>query len=102
MIGTDRRLRLLGGHPHGFQAGTLSLEADVAFPPPDPPHAGGGLLGAAANVAEVYAALARDIMEDTWTVPGFGHAAHLTRLIAAMTRAAQEGRRQKGRTAQAT
>ena len=34
IIGTDGRLRLFGGNPHGFQAGTLSLEADVAFPRP--------------------------------------------------------------------
>jgi len=45
---------------------------------------------------------AGNIGGNAWTVPGFGHAAHLTRLIAAVTRAAQEGRRQAGRTAQAT
>ncbi len=72
----------------------------VKVPERDPPQANGGLLGAAANVAEVYAALARDITENAWTVPGFAHAAQLTRLIAAVTRAAQDGRRQGGRTAQ--
>lgn len=94
VIGTAGTLRLLGGHPHGFQAGTLRLEVDGDNVPLDAPLASGGLRGAAANVAEIYAMLARDIRNGTRTVPDFAHAARLTRVIATVTRAAERGQRQ--------
>ena len=94
IVGTSGRLALRGGHPHGFQAGDLRLEADVPFAPLDPPAAVGGLAGAAANVAEVYASLARDIREGTCTAPDFAHAARLSDLLDTVRRAAETGVRQ--------
>ncbi len=94
IIGTSGWLALRGGHPHGFQAGALQLETDVAFTPPEPAAAEGGLAGAAANVAEVYAALAKDIREGTRTTPDFAHAARLSDLLDMVRRAAETGVRQ--------
>ncbi len=94
VIGTEGTLRLFGGHPHGFQAGELGLEIGGVAEPLDAAHAAGGLRGAAANVGEVYAALARDIREGARTVADFAHAARLTRVVAAVTRAAETGVRQ--------
>ena len=96
VIGTEGRLRLAGGHPHGFQAGELRLEADNTFPAPDLPGAA-GLAMAAANVAEVYAQLSRDIRASTWTVPDFAHATRLTRLVEAVGVAGRTGVRQQAR-----
>ena len=94
VIGTEGRLSLAGGHPHGFQAGELRLEADHAFPAPDLP-ATAGLAREAVNVAEVYAQLAHDIRASTWTVPDFAHATHLTRLVEAVGVAGRTGVRQQ-------
>ena len=94
IIGANGSLRLVGGHPHGFQAGELSLEVDGVVEPLEAPVATGGLRGAAMNVAEVYAGLARDIRKGVHSVADFTHAARLTRLVAAVTRAAETGVRQ--------
>ena len=94
VIGDTGTLRLIGGHPHGFQAGELRLELDGEHVPLDAPLASGGLRGAAANVGEVYAMLARDIRDGTRTVPDFRHAARLTHVISTLTRAAESGQRQ--------
>ena len=50
--------------------------------------------GAAINVGEVYASLARDLTNGTYTTPGFDHARHNSRLIAAVELAARTGERQ--------
>ncbi|MEH2044866.1 Gfo/Idh/MocA family protein [Nostoc sp.] len=94
IIGTAGRMLLTGGHPNGFQAGELRLEADRDFVEPDAPVVA-GLTQEAANVAEVYAQLSRDIRASTWNVPDFKHAAHLTRLIDAVSFAASTGKRQQ-------
>ena len=94
VIGDAGMLRLLGGHPHGFQAGELRLEVDGEDVALEAPRAVGGLEGAAANVGEIYAGLVDDIHAGTWTVPDFVHAARLTRVVAAVTRAADTGTRQ--------
>jgi hypothetical protein len=52
-------------------------------------------MGAAINVGEVYAQLARDVHAGTYSTPGFEHAVHNARLIEAITRAADLGKRQK-------
>ncbi len=91
VIGTDATLRLVGGHPHGFQAGEIRLEVDGVAEALEAPLAVGGLSGAAANVGEVYAELGRNIREGARTVADFTHAARLTRLMAAVTRAAETG-----------
>lgn len=93
ILGEKGRLSLIGGDPHGFQGGELRLEGEHAFPPPDAPVVA-GLPCEAVNVAEVYAQLARDIRDSTWTVPDFKHALRLTRLIDAVGRAASTGTRE--------
>jgi predicted dehydrogenase len=93
--GSGGRLSLTGGHPYGFQAGDLKLASNVPFAPPEEAAVLGGLMGAAINVAEVYAHLVRDMHSDTYTTPGFEHALHNARLIAAVKRAAERGERQR-------
>jgi hypothetical protein len=51
-------------------------------------------MGAATNVGEVYALLARDIRDGAYSTPGFEHALHNARLIEAVRRAAEHGERQ--------
>ena len=94
IIGTKGRLILAGGHPHGFQAGELRLQADRDVPAPDLPAAP-GLTREAANVAEIYVQLGRDIRASSWTVPDFAHAACLTRLVEAVRHAGCSGVRQR-------
>jgi hypothetical protein len=79
----------------GFQAGDLKLASNVAFDKPEEAVVGGGMMGAAINVGEVYAHLARNLMEGSYTTLGFDHALHHARLIEAVARAADRGMRQK-------
>jgi len=93
--GSEGWLILTGGHPYGVQAGDLKLTANIPFAPPEKAEVSGGHMGAAINVAEVYAHLVRDIQSATYSTPGFGHALHSARLIAAVRSAAERGERQK-------
>lgn len=95
-------LRLTGNHLAGVQVGDLTLSASVDFDAPDLPVATGVgptaaefWAGAAINVGEVYASLARDLTAGTYETPGFAHALHNSRLVAAVERAAQTGERQR-------
>jgi predicted dehydrogenase len=92
--GSEGWLSLTGGHPYGFQAGDLKLASNISFARPEEAAVSGGLMDAAINVAEVYAHLVRDMHSDTYTTPGFEHALHNARLIAAVRRAAERGKRQ--------
>ncbi|WP_354042444.1 hypothetical protein [Devosia sp. UYZn731] len=99
--GTDGWLRLTGNHPAGAQVGDLALSSSVAFKAADAPIASGTgptaadiWNGASINVGEVYASLARDLSTGTWTTPGFAHALHNSRLVAAIEQAARTGQRQ--------
>ncbi|MFJ2081068.1 Gfo/Idh/MocA family protein [Micromonospora chokoriensis] len=99
--GSDGWLKLIGNHPAGVQVGDLTLSSSVDFAAPDRPVATGTgptaadiWSGASINVGEVYASLARDIINGTHHTPGFGHAAHNSRLIARVERAARTGSRQ--------
>src|ERR1700756_4154785 len=92
--GSEGGLSLSGGHPYGFQAGDLKLASNIPFVPPEEAVVSGGLMAAAINVAEVYAHLVRDMHSDTYITPGFEHALHNARLIAAVRRAAERGKRQ--------
>lgn len=101
--GSLGRVRLSGRHPAGVQVGELVLQASVPFDPPAPPVASGRgptaapfWSGASTNVGEVYASLARDIAQGTHHTPGFAHALHNARLVAAVERAARTGERQRG------
>ena len=93
--GSEGWLSLTGGHPYGVQAGDLRLTSNVPFAPPEEAAVSGGLMDPAINVAEVYAHLVRDMHSDTYSTPGFEHALHNARLIAAVGRAAERGERQK-------
>jgi hypothetical protein len=99
--GSDGWLKLTGNHPAGVQVGDLELSSNVDFSAPDSPAATGTgptaaeiWKGASINVGEVYASLARDIVNGTYHTPGFGHAVHNSRLIARVEQAAKTGHRQ--------
>ncbi|WP_275003265.1 Gfo/Idh/MocA family protein [Promicromonospora iranensis] len=99
--GADGWLRLTGNHPAGVQVGDLTLTSSVDFDAPDAPVATGTgpaaaeiWTGASINVGEVYASLVRDIVDGTHHTPGFEHAAHNSRLVARVERAARTGIRQ--------
>ncbi|MER7273918.1 Gfo/Idh/MocA family oxidoreductase [Dactylosporangium sp. NPDC000244] len=96
--GSEGWLKLTGNHPAGVQVGDLTLSSNVDFAAPDRPVATGTgptaaeiWTGASINVGEVYASLARDITNGTHHTPGFQHAAHNSRLIARVERAASTG-----------
>jgi predicted dehydrogenase len=93
--GSEGWLSLTGDHPYGFQAGDLKLTSNIPFAAPEEPGVSGGFMGAAINVGEVYAHLVRDLHAGTHSTPGFEHAVHNARLIAAVRRAAEQGARQK-------
>jgi predicted dehydrogenase len=100
--GSEGWLKLDGNHPAGVQVGDLSLSSSLEFAAPDLPVASGVgptaasfWTGASINVGETYASLARDLAAGTHTTPGFAHALHNSRLVAAVERAAQTGERQR-------
>jgi predicted dehydrogenase len=80
--GSKGSLSLTGGHPYCFQAGDLKLTSSAAFASPEEAAVSGGLIGAAINVGEIYAHLARDVRAST-------PALHNARLIEAVRRAAE-------------
>nr|WP_223302623.1 hypothetical protein [Halotalea alkalilenta] len=99
--GSHGWLKVTGSHLTGAQVGDLTLSASVEFAAPDAPvatgvgptAAAGFWTGAAINVGEVYASLARDLIAGSYRTPGFAHALHNSRLVAAVEQAAQSGRR---------
>lgn len=100
--GSDGWLKLAGNHLAGVQVGDLTLSASIGFAAPDRPVATGVgptaadfWAGAAINVGEVYASLAHDLAAGTYETHGFAHALHNSRLVAAVERAAQDGKRQR-------
>jgi predicted dehydrogenase len=95
ITGEEGWLRLTGGHPYGFQAGDLQLTSNIPFATPEEPAVSGGFMGAVINVGEVYAHLIRDLHAGTYSTPGFDHALHNARLIDAVRRAAERGKRQQ-------
>ncbi|WP_285472470.1 Gfo/Idh/MocA family oxidoreductase [Actinoplanes sp. NBRC 101535] len=90
--GTDGWLTLTGGSLFGVQGGDLTLTASAAFDAPDRP-ASANASGPSINIGEVYAALAADLRTGSRSAPGFDHAVHNARLIAAVAEAAATGRR---------
>jgi predicted dehydrogenase len=100
--GSDGWLKLAGNHLAGVQVGDLTLSASIGFAAADRPVATGVgptaadfWAGAAINVGEVYASLACDLAAGTHETHGFAHALHNSRLVAAVERAAQDGKRQR-------
>jgi predicted dehydrogenase len=101
--GSDGWLKLTGNHLAGVQVGDLTLSSSLEFAAPETPVASGVgptaadfWAGASINVGEVYASLARDLTSGTYKTPGFDHALHNGRLVAAVERAAKTGERQRG------
>jgi len=93
--GSEGWLSLTSDHPYGFQAGDLKLTSNLSFEAPEEATVSGGFMGAAINVGEIYAHLARDVQARTYSTPGFEHAVHNARLIEAVRRAADRGKRQR-------
>ena len=96
--GSEGWLSLTSHHPYSFQAGDLKLASNVAFARPDESPVGGGFMGAAINVGEVYAHLVRDMLAGTYNTPGFEHGLHNARLIEAVKRASEQGERRSIRS----
>lgn len=99
--GSQGSLMLTGNHLAGVQVGDISISSSLEFAAPDKPvsngvgpTAAGFWAGAAINIGEVYASLGRDLTNGTYTTPGFDHARHNSRLIAAVELAARTGERQ--------
>ena len=93
VIGTKGSLSLRGGHPYGFQAGEIALDATIKFKAPDLPAAP-QLRGSLLNVGEQYARFALDLQRNQHTVPDFFHAVQLHQLIRSVGVAAETGIRQ--------
>jgi predicted dehydrogenase len=86
--GTAGTLEIGGHHPGGYQCAALSghCSAHVAEP------AATGLIGAPINVAQLWLQFENDIRGGTYSVPDFGVAVRLTRLLDAIETASQEQR----------
>ncbi len=95
ITGSEGWLSLTGGHPYGFQAGSLKVTSNIPFATPEEAAVNGGFMGAAINVGGVYEHLVRDLHAGTYSTPGFQHALHNSRLIEAVSRASERGVRQK-------
>ena len=96
VTGDKGSLVLDGGAPRGFQSGRLRLLLTGEAQPVDEGELS-GLSDTAASVAGVYAALRDDIFNGTFTVPDFGHAVRLTRLVEDMQASSGTGTRRSAR-----
>jgi len=96
ITGTKGTLEVTARHATlgGFQVNNLECRLSVPSDP-IPPAVSPSLEGPPANVAETYVRLADDIRAGTRTVPDFQLALRLTRLLDAIDRASDEGRRQR-------
>jgi predicted dehydrogenase len=91
VVGTEGRILLAGGHPHGFQAGRLFLSLNgVRQHVDEPPDT---LPAAAVNVAAMYCALAQDICAGEYATPDFDHAVRMTHLMDDVVQSADNGHR---------
>lgn len=90
--GETGSLSIEGGHVGGYQAGRLCVTTSTGAAA-QPDAAAPELDGPAANVSQLYAALAADIRAGTRTVPDFDRAVRLTRLLDAIDDAADTGQR---------
>ena len=93
--GSDGWLSLTSDHPYGCQAGDLTLRSSAVFAGPDAPAVSDNIMETAINVGEVYAQLARDLNEGTYSTPGFREALHNSCLVEAVRRSAERGVREK-------
>ena len=86
-------LKITGAHPGGYQVANLRLETSLPAEPL-PESVASELTGPPANVAAAYAQFAHDIRHDVYTAADFNVAVRLTRLLDAIDRASDSGRRQ--------
>ncbi len=96
VTGETGTLLLDGGAPRGFQTGRLVLRLDGEVLPVEQGELS-DLPDAALNVAAVYAALRDDIHRGSFTVPDFGHAVRLARLIDDLLASSATGNRKRAR-----
>ncbi len=94
ITGTEGSLTLRGGHPAGFQAGNLTLDATVPLPAGGAP-AVTGLSGPPVSLSEEYARLAQDIRDGNTSVASFEHAVKLHRFLRSLEAAVETGQSQK-------
>lgn len=87
--GSTGRLGITGYHPGGYQCAVLSLTGEHAALAAAP---AAGVPAQAINVAQVYAALERDIRTGSRTAPDFDRAVSLARLLEAIDRSSDEHR----------
>ncbi|WP_284259079.1 Gfo/Idh/MocA family protein [Acidocella aquatica] len=90
--GTKDTLTITGTHPGGYQCGQLTV-ATIPAAAPQPESIVPLFVDAPANVAELWGACAADIRNATRIVPNFDAAVRLTRVLDAIDRAAETGRR---------
>jgi predicted dehydrogenase len=93
VLGDRGWIRLDVETPGMYHGAPVRLSA--SFELDEDPSASNGLTGPPANVARMYAALARDIREDTYTVPDFAAAVRFTALLDAIEQASASGQRQR-------
>lgn len=85
-------LRISGHFGGGYQASNLTVTSTV--PIPDQPESDAPqLVGPPQNVSQIYARLEADIRTGSRTVPDFDRAVRLSRLLDAIDRSSDEGRR---------
>ncbi len=89
--GSAGSLEICGHHPGGYQCGQLTVTTE----PPSPPQTASGVAGLEGNplnVAQLWSDFSADIRSGSRTVPDFGVALRLTRLLDAIDRASDERR----------
>ncbi|MBV1918870.1 MAG: Gfo/Idh/MocA family oxidoreductase [Sphingomonadaceae bacterium] len=93
LVGKKGSLKLSSRFAGGYQAGSITLEASIEAGP-IVQQSVDGLVMAPVNVSEAYLRLAADIDSGERTVPDFADAVRLTRLLGAIDKASDKGRRQ--------
>lgn len=88
--GSKGSLSITGGHPGGYQAGTLTVTTNPPSPR-QPEQVATGIGTQSVNVAELWARFASDIRSGTRTVPDFDRAVRLTRLLDAIDASSENG-----------
>jgi predicted dehydrogenase len=92
VVGERGWIRLDVETPGMYHGAPLHLTA--SFDLDEDAAASNGLTGPPANVARLYASLAQDIREDTYTVPDFAAAVRFSELLDAIEQASASGQRQ--------
>ncbi|MFC7054139.1 Gfo/Idh/MocA family protein [Hansschlegelia quercus] len=97
VVGDRGALTLESAAPRGFQSGRLALTVNGEQQRVDEGELA-PLPNEAVNVGAVYAALRDDIRRGSTTLPGFDHAARLTRLLADLSASSDSATRRSAET----